>query len=220
MDLEENPSVILSKSHEPEAKQLPFNENGADLSNIQVSSEEDLDSIKESVAKCENPVGELIEIANRFAMRPPEFDYGDEEGPPHNRQFLCTVRFGDLRESASARTKKLAKKYAALRLLFCVKASGLFTVNTDGKQKNPIDDMNFTKSSLNKKFAVNIFNQLKNSKNPTIISILSNDLDRVSCPKLLDNLAKEEKFEYEIYSIPTNTGKSVVKIKNFFFFIF
>lgn len=142
-------------------------------------------------------------------MRPPEFDYGEEEGPPHNRQFLCSVKFGDFRETASARTKKLAKKYAALRLLFCVKASGLFNKTTNGKQEDTLNDLDYTKSSLNKKYAVNIFNQLKNSKNPIINHILSNDLEDISSLKLLDKLSKEEKFDFEIYNIPTSTGKII-----------
>lgn len=194
----------MSKSIEQDTNQIPFNENGVDLSNIQVTCEGDREELKDSVAKCENPVGELIEIANRFAMRPPEFDYGDEEGPPHNRQFMCSVKFGDFRESASARTKKLAKKYAALRLLFCVKASGLFNKNANGRQEET-QDLN-VKSNLNKKYTVNIFNQLKNSKNPTINNILSNDLESISNLNLLDKLAREENFDYEIYNIPTSTG--------------
>lgn len=196
---------------------MPFNENGVDLSNIEVTSEKNLECLKESVAKCENPVGELIEIANRYAMRPPEFDYGEEEGPPHNRQFLCSVKFGDFRESASARTKKLAKKYVALRLLFCVKASGLFDKTINGKQEDTLSDLNYTKSNLNKKNTVNIFNQFKNSKNPTINYILSNDLEDISSLMLFEKLSKEEQFDFEIYNIPTNNGITNF-IKNLFKF--
>ncbi|CAF0848385.1 unnamed protein product [Brachionus calyciflorus] len=211
LDLEENPSTVLSKSLASEVLNAPvIPNNELDLSNIQVGSVENIDAIKESVIKCENPVGELIEIASRYSMRPPEFEYGDEEGPPHNRQFLCNVTFGNFKESALARTKKLAKKYAALRLLFRIKASGQFNkpINVTKTETNGYDQIH-PKINGTKKFAANIFNQFKLSKNLAINLVLSSELEKVSSLHLLDQLAKEEKFEYEIYRIPTTTNAHV-----------
>lgn len=51
------------------------------------------EKIRQACLRSMNPVGDLIEIAQRKSLRPPDFEFGDEQGPPHNRQFICKVKF-------------------------------------------------------------------------------------------------------------------------------
>ena len=59
----------------------------------------EFEHIRQACLHSINPVGELIEIAQRMSARPPDFVFGDEQGPPHNRQFTCVVRFDNIEET-------------------------------------------------------------------------------------------------------------------------
>lgn len=39
-----------------------------------------------------NPVGELQELTQKRLWPPPIYDFTSEQGPPHAREFICTVR--------------------------------------------------------------------------------------------------------------------------------
>ena len=39
-----------------------------------------------------NPVGELQELTQKRLWPPPIYDFPSEQGPPHARDFICTVR--------------------------------------------------------------------------------------------------------------------------------
>ena len=45
-----------------------------------------------------NPIGSLLELTQKFSLRPPAFEFGEEEGLPHNKQFVCTTAFGEFNE--------------------------------------------------------------------------------------------------------------------------
>ena len=45
-----------------------------------------------------NPVGELQEMTQKRLWPPPIYDFTNEQGPPHAREFICTVRLQNLEE--------------------------------------------------------------------------------------------------------------------------
>ena len=45
-----------------------------------------------------NPVGELQELTQKNLWAPPVYDFTSEQGPPHAREFVCTVKLGRLSE--------------------------------------------------------------------------------------------------------------------------
>lgn len=45
-----------------------------------------------------NPVGELQEFTQKKLIKPPIYEFGNEDGPPHNREFICTVKLGKFTE--------------------------------------------------------------------------------------------------------------------------
>ncbi len=72
-----------------------------------------------------NPVGELIELTHKFSLRPPVFLFSDEVGLSHDRQFTCEAKFSDLKVEAIGRSKKSAKRAAAIRLLQKLKVESI-----------------------------------------------------------------------------------------------
>ena len=45
-----------------------------------------------------NPVGELQELTQKKLMKPPVYEFTSEQGPPHAREFVCTVKLGKIQE--------------------------------------------------------------------------------------------------------------------------
>ena len=41
-----------------------------------------------------NPIGELQEFTQKKLMKPPIYEFSNEQGPPHNREFVCTIKLG------------------------------------------------------------------------------------------------------------------------------
>ncbi|KAK3103697.1 hypothetical protein FSP39_021107 [Pinctada imbricata] len=68
-----------------------------------------------------NPVGELQEFTQKKLMKPPVYEFNSEQGPPHNREFVCTVKMGKLTEKGTGRSKKAAKRTAASLMLIHVR---------------------------------------------------------------------------------------------------
>ena len=41
-----------------------------------------------------NPIGELQEFTQKRQLKPPVYEFITEQGPPHNREFICVVKLG------------------------------------------------------------------------------------------------------------------------------
>jgi len=67
--------------------------------------------------KDSNPIGDLIEITQKFSINPPKYEFDESEGPAHSRVFVCHVKFGDFKEPGYGKSKKLAKRQAALKMI-------------------------------------------------------------------------------------------------------
>ena len=46
-----------------------------------------------------NPVGELQEMTQKRMWPPPVYHFTNEQGPPHAREFVCTVKILTLEET-------------------------------------------------------------------------------------------------------------------------
>ncbi|XP_060581095.1 RISC-loading complex subunit tarbp2-like isoform X2 [Ruditapes philippinarum] len=68
-----------------------------------------------------NPVGELQELTQKKLMKPPIYEFTSEQGPPHQKEFVCIVKLGKIQETGSARSKKTAKRIAAQNMLNHIK---------------------------------------------------------------------------------------------------
>ena len=52
---------------------------------------------------------------------PPVYEFTTEQGPPHAREFVCTIRLFNLQEQSVGKSKKLAKRNAAQVMLQLIK---------------------------------------------------------------------------------------------------
>ena len=64
-----------------------------------------------------NPVGDLQEICMNRRMQPPVYEVSLEEGQPHERKFVIVCKVGKHQESGSGKSKKLAKRLSANKML-------------------------------------------------------------------------------------------------------
>ncbi len=70
-----------------------------------------------------NPVGELQELCMNRRMPPPSYEVSLEEGQPHERKFVITCSVGGKQsEAGCGKSKKLAKRQAAHKMLKRLKA--------------------------------------------------------------------------------------------------
>jgi len=83
-----------------------------------------------------NPVGTLQEVCMNRRWPPPTYDLNNEEGLPHERSFTIICIISKFRETGSGKSKKLAKRQAANKML--AKLKDLPVENEEGFQT--IDD--------------------------------------------------------------------------------
>ncbi len=64
-----------------------------------------------------NPVGELQELCMNRRTQPPSYEVSLEEGQPHERKFAIVCSVGTQSEAGLGKSKKLAKRQAASKML-------------------------------------------------------------------------------------------------------
>lgn len=90
--------------------------------------------------KCEeggpgNPVGELQEFTQKRLLKPPVYEFSNDMGPPHAREFSCVVKLGKYTEKGTGRSKKEAKRAAALAMLTQIRS-----LTQDGEEQAVIEE--------------------------------------------------------------------------------
>jgi hypothetical protein len=193
--------------------------NEGSSTNETLTNDDDLSLQSDSA----NPVGELIELTQKYAMRPPTFTFGEEEGPPHNRKFVCSAQLGDMNESAAGRGKKIAKRLVALKLLAKLKEN----LNELKSKSNSDDSSSIAfsncikeKCAPSKKANLSTLSQLKQSNNECMrllqaVEIVNEkEFDRV----FFEKWASEEDISYSLYRIPNKNslGKIVIFLLPYF----
>ncbi|XP_064613874.1 interferon-inducible double-stranded RNA-dependent protein kinase activator A homolog isoform X2 [Liolophura sinensis] len=69
-----------------------------------------------------NPIGELQEFTQKKLIKPPVYEFADEQGPAHAREFVCIVKLGKHQEKGTGRSKKTAKRAAASTMLTYIRS--------------------------------------------------------------------------------------------------
>ncbi|KAL8580802.1 hypothetical protein ACOMHN_017306 [Nucella lapillus] len=89
------------------------------LLGVQNGQSEESEGSKESSGEdgVGNPIGELQEFTQKKLMKPPIYEFSNEQGPPHNREFVCTIKLGKFVETGAGRSKKAAKRNAAAKMM-------------------------------------------------------------------------------------------------------
>ena len=184
--------------------------------------------------KLGNPIGDLIEITQKFSINPPKYEFDESEGPAHNRVFVCHVKFGDFKESGYGKTKKLAKRQAALKMIESLKSFSYlnqdFSTNNNNNNNNITTNNNNNVNNSNSKPSrpngragklsiFNSFTKLRLSTNTKIKNLIEPNvnIDTIVLNKqYFDGLAQEEniEFKYHIVHNKNSDGK-----KNCFFLV-
>ncbi|XP_023338419.1 RISC-loading complex subunit TARBP2 [Eurytemora carolleeae] len=86
-----------------------------------------------------NPVGILQELCMSRRWPPPTYELNHEEGLPHERSFVMICIINKHRETGHGKSKKLAKRQAANRMI--KKLQMLPSDNEDGNQNIDEDDL-------------------------------------------------------------------------------
>jgi hypothetical protein len=193
--------------------------NEVALTNETLANDDDLSLQCDSA----NPVGELIELTQKYAARPPIFTFGKEEGPPHNRKFFCSAQLGDMNETAAGQSKKIAKRLAALKLLAKLKENlnELLENKSNSEDTSSIAFSNFVeeKFAYSKKANFITLTQLKQSNNECMrllqaVEIINEkEFDRV----FFEKWVSEEDISYSLYRNPNKN--SLGKIVALYYFI-
>ncbi|XP_013380589.1 RISC-loading complex subunit tarbp2-like [Lingula anatina] len=79
-----------------------------------------------------NPIGELQEFTQKRLLRPPQYEFTCEQGPPHAREFVCIVKLGKITETGTGKSKKKAKRNAAMKMMQAVAVTSLPQEDLDG----------------------------------------------------------------------------------------
>jgi len=83
-----------------------------------------------------NPIGELQEFTQKKLMKPPIYEFSNEQGPPHNREFVCTIKLGKLVKQGAGRSKKSAKRNAAAKMMEHIKS----VASTEGDEQTKVEE--------------------------------------------------------------------------------
>lgn len=169
-----------------------------------------------------NPVGNLLELTQKLSLRPPKFEFSEDEGLPHNKTFSCRTEFEQFNEVGHGRSKKIAKRNAAQQLLCkfkeSTKALELEKMSNDAALANLIGGNSREK---NKKQSSNFFSQIKNSDKPVTLRLLGKSQDATSnlaennlTKAIFESMATEEKFTYNFFNLGKNkTGLNRVLLQ-------
>jgi len=111
------------------------------LSNGQTPTVEDYSEVAKQQGDGQqgNPVGELQEMTQRRLWRPPVYEFTSEQGPPHARQFICTVHLWKLQHKGTGKSKKIAKRNAASSMLTAIR-QGMQVQPAEGEQGDDYQD--------------------------------------------------------------------------------
>ena len=141
-------------------------------------------------------------------LPPPAYEVGLEKGAPHERSFIivCSVG-GNLKESGSGKSKKLAKRQAANKMLQTLKS---MPVDRDNEQSFAMideDDLaqgiarktaaNFTKNGDQTDGFFKFHRDLKPSRGPYLVALqdlVQFDKALDEAEDFLDKVAKEQDF--------------------------
>lgn len=92
-------------------------------------------SVYETASNEANPVGKLQEICMKMRVNPPDYETVDEKGLAHERIFYlsCTIAKLDMTTCGEGRSKKLAKRQAAEKMLARLEESDIYDQSANSK---------------------------------------------------------------------------------------
>lgn len=140
-----------------------------------------------------NPVGELQELCINRRIQPPNYQLSQEAGQPHERKFVMTCVVGNQTELGSGKSKKLAKRQAANKMVARLKSQPAVTTST---QYQPVDEDELAQGIATLKREGRMFNCLSLSLGPKLKALqdIEPELEKEPEQKLID-IAEEQNIK-------------------------
>lgn len=116
-----------------ERKNLNF--EGINFESMTSIGEPSSKSVYEVASSEANPVGKLQEICMKMRVNPPDYDTCAERGLAHERIFILSCRIAklDMTTCGEGRSKKLAKRQAAEKMLTKLEESDIYDQSANSK---------------------------------------------------------------------------------------
>lgn len=116
-----------------ERKNLNF--EGINFESMTSIGEPSSKSVYEVASNEANPVGKLQEICMKMRVNPPDYDTCAERGLAHERIFILSCRIAklDMTTCGEGRSKKLAKRQAAEKMLAKLEESDIYDLSANSK---------------------------------------------------------------------------------------
>ncbi|CAK9301308.1 unnamed protein product [Gordionus sp. m RMFG-2023] len=95
------------------------------------------ESLSSKVNNSNNPIGELLEICLTNHIPPPTYDMVDAHGMAHERVFVIEAKVDKYSAKGEAKSKKMAKRLSAIKLLTIVKKEMVDILVTDPIASKP-----------------------------------------------------------------------------------
>lgn len=176
-----------------------------------------------------NPVGELQEMTQKNLWAPPVYEFTSEQGPPHAREFVCTVKLGRVNEQGVGKSKKIAKRNAATAMISMLKQGlanpgaeiegGAEGEGYDGENNMPLSDAHAAYTSLKEGKRVQtltpqasqkisqFYQGLKAKTGNHLAALQVKEAKSLNTPstnycQMLQEIAEEQRFEVTYVDIP------------------
>ncbi|CAF0914616.1 unnamed protein product [Adineta steineri] len=180
-----------------------------------------------------NPIGKLQELTQKNWIRPPEYEFSDQENvsTPNTKMYSCHAKVATYIAEGTGLSKKIAKRQAATNLLNILENLGpeekkALLNRAEGQndleqshskfrrsRRKPNDPNLLDTSGLrgtgsarsNRVYDKTSFQLLKNSDLPYINKLLSDDYHEESARpyEMFESLAQEQNFTFEFIQLPT-----------------
>ncbi|PVD29467.1 hypothetical protein C0Q70_08718 [Pomacea canaliculata] len=162
-----------------------------------------------------NPIGELQEFTQKKLMKPPIYEFSNEQGPPHAREFVCTIKLGKYVEKGTGRSKKAAKRTAAAQMLQHIKS-----LSPSGEKPQKVEESDEDEEISLEKGKPQVSSTPQYSKDlqvfyEKVMKASGKQLKSVGAPapssnfcQMLQEIAEVQRFEVSCFDIPecTTTG--------------
>lgn len=152
-----------------------------------------------------NPIGVLMEISQKHSIEPPTFEITSDDAPSNLMTFTCCANFNNVVATAFAKTKKEAKRLAAIDLLTKISVNESQNSEDEFKEFTKLYSDDAIYESLTNSAGESTLKLWRKSSSKSIKAITMRDLERnnqVENFKLLDELSIEHGFDYKFIKMP------------------
>ena len=151
--------------------------------------------LKESKRAPAHPVRDLSNFTQINQWTVPVYDFTSEQGPPHTKEYVCSVNLDKLSAQGIGKSKKIAKRYAAENMLTLLKYG---TVRPGTAMDKSRDNRPLTVSEQISQF----FHELKSSTHLAQLQGKTLQPGEMNYRMILHNIGEEQGFGVDYKAIP------------------